>query len=127
MNALDYAGIVIVSGEGRVLIARLLIKKGMMLIYPEGMPEGDPRVCLRANRRFAPRFLLLLLTHHAEPDVPDDDGRTPRCIASVENIATSSRILGCDDENDAEGTPEAACLQMLLERQVDGDRRDRSV
>ena len=31
-----------------------------------------------------------------------------------------------DDENDAEGTPEAACLQMLLERQVDGDRRDRS-
>ena len=84
-------------------------------------------VCLRANRRFAPRFLRLLLTHHAEPDVPDDDGRTPlmHCVGRKhrDEFQDSS---DSDDENDAEGTPEAACLQMLLERQVDGDRRDRS-
>ena len=131
VNALDYAGyscLSLAAAKGRVLIARLLIKKGADVNLP-GRNARRPihEVCLRANRRFAPRFLRLLLTHHAEPDVPDDDGRTPlmHCVGRKhrDEFQDSS---DSDDENDAEGTPEAACLQMLLERQVDGDRRDRS-
>ena len=130
-NALDYAGyscLSLAAAKGRVLIARLLIKKGANVNLP-GRNARRPihEACLRANRRIAPRFLRVLLTHGSEPDVPDDDGRTPLMhVCGRRHRDETLDSSDSDDENDADGTPESACLQMLLERTVDGNRRDRS-
>ena len=116
MNALDYAGyscLSLAAAKGRVLIARLLIKKGADVNLP-GRNARRPihEVCLRANRRFAPRdSSRLLLTHHAEPDVPDDDGRTPlmHCVGRKHRDEFQDSF-DSDDENDAEARPrQRAC------------------
>jgi ankyrin repeat protein len=81
VNAVDYAGfscLSLAARRGRVLIARSLVRRGAEVDLPGRSGRcAAHEVCMRANKRFAPRFLRILLASGADVHGADDEGRTP--------------------------------------------------